>query len=337
MCYNACGDIQLPFKEKLMNFTVLGPGRWGSFIAWYLDHNGFKTTLWGRENDEKMKGFLRDRKNEYLELPSSIKLSTDLNEALDKSEYIVISISSQSVRDLMGNIIKNPAYTEKKFILCMKGIESSTGKRLSSILIEFGVPKENIAVWVGPGHVQSFLKGIPSVMIIDSYNPKLSLFLVKKLKSKLIRFYQGKDIIGSEIGAAAKNVMGIAAGLLDGMGYTTLKGGLMARGAYEISKLIKACGGSELSAYGLCHLGDYEATLFSEFSHNRKFGELFAKNEKFDKLAEGVSTSAALLTLAKEVNVELPITQIVYDVINKKISIKKALTLLFMRDNINEF
>ena len=320
-----------------MNFTVLGPGRWGSFIAWYLDNNGFKTTLWGRQEDANMQRFLNDRKNEYLELPTTINLSTNLEEALNKSDYIIISISSQGVRDLMSNIIKYPTYTEKKFILCMKGIESSTGKRLSSILIEFGVPKENIAVWVGPGHVQSFLKGIPSVMIIDAYNSKLSLFLVKKLKSQLIRFYQGKDIIGSEIGAAAKNVMGIAAGMLDGMGYTTLKGGLMARGAYEISKLIKACGGKELSAYGLCHLGDYEATLFSEFSHNRKFGELFAKNQKFDKLAEGVSTSEALLTLAKQVGVELPITQAVYDVINNKTSIQKALPRLFMRDNINEF
>ena len=78
----------------------------------------------------------------------------------------------------------------------MKGIEDKTGKRLSTILIEFGVPKENIAVWVGPGHIQSFVAGVPSVMIIDAYNPELSLFLVKNLKSELIRFYQGSDIIG---------------------------------------------------------------------------------------------------------------------------------------------
>ena len=219
----------------------------------------------------------------------------------------------------------------------MKGIEDNTGKRLSQILIEFGVDPSNIAVWVGPGHIQSFVAGIPSVMIIDSYNPELSEFLTKTLKSDLIRFYQGKDIIGSEIGAAAKNVIGIAAGLLDGMGYTTMKGGLMARGAREVARLIKACGGNEFSAYGLCHLGDYEATLFSPYSHNRMWGETFAKGEEFEKLAEGVATSSAMLTLAEKVGVELPITQTVYNVINKIITKDQAIKELFARENISEF
>lgn len=320
-----------------MNFTVLGPGRWGSFIAWYLDRQKNNVTLWGREEDEKIKQFLETRSNEYVTLPSSISLSTNLEESLLKSDYIVISISAQGVRDLMSKVSKIEGYKNKKYILCMKGIEDKTGKRLSTILIEFGVPKENIAVWVGPGHIQSFVAGVPSVMIIDAYNPELSLFLVKNLKSELIRFYQGSDIIGSEIGAAAKNVMGIAAGLLDGMCFSTLKGGLMARGAREISRLIGACGGKETSAYGLCHLGDYEATLFSKYSHNRMFGESFAKGEPYDKLAEGVATSSALLTLAKEVGVELPITKTVYDVIHGNITKEQAIKQLFARDNIKEF
>ena len=174
-------------------------------------------------------------------------------------------------------------------------------------------------------------------MIIDSYNDELSEFLVKTLRSDLIRFYQGQDIIGSEIGAAAKNVMGIAAGLLDGMGYSTVKGGLMARGAREVSRLIKACGGNELSAYGLCHLGDYEATLFSKYSHNRMWGESFAKGEPFEKLAEGVATSSAMLKMAEDVGVELPITRIVNDVINGKMTLEEALKQLFTRDNLKEF
>ena len=155
--------------------------------------------------------------------------------------------------------------------------------------------------------------------------PDLSEHLAKTLRSDLIRFYQGQDIIGSEIGAAAKNVMGIAAGLLDGFNFATLKGGLMARGAREISRLIKACGGNEFSAYGLCHLGDYEATLFSKFSHNRMWGEMFAKGEKFEKLAEGVATSSALLHIANQVNVDLPITQTVYDMIHGNISKDEAI------------
>ena len=320
-----------------MNFTLLGCGRWGSFIAWYLNKNKNNVTVWGREGDPIVESLFATRKNEYVEFPKEIELTKDLNYALSKSEYVIISISAQAVRNLMGNVSKIDGYKEKKYILCMKGIENKTGSRLSTILMEFGVPKENIAVWVGPGHIQAFTEGVPSVMIIDSYNSNLSEFLVNNLRSDLIRFYQGQDIIGSEIGAAAKNVMGIAAGLLDGFGYSSLKGGLMARGAREISRLIKACGGNEFSAYGLCHLGDYEATLFSQYSHNRMFGEKFAKGEKFEKLAEGVDTSSALLTLAEQVGIELPITQTVFDMINGKITKEQAIKNLFIRNNIKEF
>ena len=320
-----------------MKFSVLGCGRWGSFIAWYLDHYNHEVTFWGRTEDPAIHTFLKTRSNEYVTLPESIKITTNLEEALNASEHIIISISSQAVRSFLGDISKIDGYKDKKYILCMKGIEDGTGKRLSEILNEFGISKDNIAVWVGPGHIQAFTSGIPSCMIIDSLNPDLSLFLVKTLRTDLIRFYQGQDLIGSEIGAAAKNVMGIAAGMLDGMGYSTLKGGLMARGTREVARLIKACGGNELSAYGLCHLGDYEATLFSEFSHNRKFGELFSKNQKFGKLAEGVATSSAMLELAKHTGIELPITQTVYDVIHNNITKEEAIKRLFDRENIVEF
>ena len=320
-----------------MKFTLIGCGRWGSFIAWYLDKNNNDVTVWGRSGDPIVESLVQNRKNEYVSFPDSIEITYDLDYALEKSDFIIISIGAQGVRNLMQRLSSHPIYKEKKYILCMKGIEDTTGKRLSQILIEFGVDPVNIAVWVGPGHIQSFVQGIPSVMIIDSYNPELSLFLAGYLRSDLIRFYQGKDIIGSEIGAAAKNVMGIAAGLLDGLDYPALKGGLMARGTREIARLIKACGGNELSAYGLCHLGDYEATLFSKFSHNRMWGETFARDESFTKLAEGVATSSALLKLAKQVNVELPITQTVYDVINGNITKQEAIKKLMARDNIIEF
>ncbi len=320
-----------------MNFSLLGCGRWGSFIAWYLDKIGNKVTVWGLEGDPIVENLFATRTNEYVTFPESIKLTKNLNQAFSNSEYIVISISAQAVRNLMQSVSKVDGYKNKKYILCMKGIEDRTGKRLSTLLIEAGIPKENIAVWVGPGHIQSFVNGIPSLMVIDAYDRNLSEFLARNLKSDLIRFYQGQDIIGSEIGAAAKNVMGIAAGLLDGIGSETMKGGLMARGAREVSRLIEACGGNELSAYGLCHLGDYEATLFSKYSHNRMFGEKFAKGEKFDKLAEGVATASAMLYLAKSVGVELPITQMVYDIIHGNVAKEDAIKILFARKNLKEF
>lgn len=320
-----------------MKFSVLGAGRWGSFIAWYLDKIGNEVTLWGKPSSEKIQQLLKTRQNDYVTLPELINLSTDLESAIKTSDYIIISISAQGLRGLAKEITQIEGHEKKNYILCMKGVEKSTGARLSTILIECGISKDNVAVWVGPGHIQSFVSEVPSVMIIDAYNDELSNFLAKNLRSDLIRFYQGKDIIGSEIGAAAKNVMGLAAGLLDGMGYSTLKGGLMARGSREVARLIEACGGNPLSAYGLCHLGDYEATLFSEFSHNRKWGELFAQDKFFDKLAEGVDTSEALLTLAAKYDVELPITRTVFNVINKKITKQEAIKELFARDNLSEF
>ena len=320
-----------------MNYTVLGCGRWGSFIAWYLDHTGHDTTMWGRGIDDYVKNFFKTRKNDYVTLPESIHLTNDLKEAIDKNEHIIISISSQALREFMGNVAKIDGYKDKKYTLCMKGIEDNTGKRLSEVLIENGVPKENISVWVGPGHIQEFTRGVPGCMIIDSYNKDLSSKLIKDLRSDLIRYYQGEDIIGTEIGAAAKNVMGIAAGMLDGGGYSSLKGTLMARGAREVSRLIKAAGGNELSAYGLCHLGDYEATLFSIHSHNRKFGESFVKGENFEKLAEGVKTSSAMLDMAEKYGVELPITKAVNKIITENADPMDTLLSLFARTNFNEF
>ncbi len=153
-----------------------------------------------------------------------------------------------------------------------------------------------LAVWVGPGHVQDFLAGVPNCMVIDSDDRALTERIVEQFQSELLRLYIGTDLIGTEIGAAAKNVMGIAAGLLDGKGLSSLKGALMARGAREIARLIRAMGGNELSAYGLCHLGDYEATLFSPHSHNRRFGEAVARGEAVHAAggggADGAGTGA---------------------------------------------
>lgn len=320
-----------------MNYTVLGCGRWGSCIAWYLDKFGHKVTSWGLATDPYVVNFFATRVNNYVTFPDSIVTTNNLEEAMNKNDNIIISISAQNLRSLMENVSKIDGYKNKKYILCMKGIEETTGKRLSQVMIDSGVDKNNIAVWVGPGHIQDFVRGVPSMMIIDSYNPDLSEKFAKDLRSPLIRYYQGHDMIGTEIGAAAKNVMGIAAGMLDGENMTSLKGALMARGTREIARLIRAAGGNELSAYGLCHLGDYEATLFSLHSHNRMFGEKFVKHEYFDKLAEGVQTSYALLKMAKQYDVELPITQTVADIIAHKKDTKKALDALFERTNIEEF
>ena len=295
-----------------MKISVLGCGRWGSFIAWYLSRLGNDVTSWGPEGDPSYEVLKNTGRNEYVALDEKITLTCDLEQAVRTAEIIVISISAQGLRGFMQRIVRYPV-SEKVFVLCMKGIETGTGKRLSEILTESGISQEKIAVWVGPGHIQSFVQGIPNCMVIDSENEALKIDLVNRFKSDLIRFYYGNDLIGTEIGAAAKNVMGIAAGILDVV-CVPLKGPLMSRGAREVARLIKAMGGNELSAYGLAHLGDYETTLFSRYSHNRMYGEMLAKGERFEKLAEGVATSEAMKFLGEKYGVDLPITKAVYAV-----------------------
>lgn len=319
-----------------MKISVLGCGRWGSFIGWYLVNNGHKVTQWGTAGNHSFDVLKNTGENEYVKLDKRINLTSDLGFAIDTSDVIIISISAQSLRDFMKRVTSFDVQN-KKFILCMKGLEVETGKRLSEVVKESGVDKDNIAVWVGPGHIQAFVKGYPNCMVIDSENKDLVKFLADNLRGDLIRFYYGDDIIGSEIGAAAKNVMGIAAGMLDGGGYTTLKGPLMARGAREVARLIKAMGGNELSAYGLCHLGDYETTLFSEYSNNRNFGEAFVKGLPFTKLAEGASTAKAMKMLGDKYNVDLPITNAVYSILYDKKEPMKQFLRLFSRSTRKEF
>ena len=324
-----------------MKISVLGCGRWGSFIAWYLCNHGNDVYSWGPEDDYSYQVLRDTGKNEYVQLDERICLTSDLQKAVEHAEVIIISISSQGLRGFMQRILACGG-KDKTFVLCMKGIEIETGARLSEVVVESGVSPENVAVWVGPGHIQAFTQGIPNCMVIDSQNPELKRRLADEFRSDLIRFYYGGDLIGTEIGAAAKNVMGIAAGVLDGCGYGALKGALMARGAREVARLIKAMGGNELSAYGLAHLGDYEATLFSRYSHNRGYGEKLVCGEKFQKLAEGVPTSAAMKKLGERYGVELPITNAVYELCyseeeDYRQRCDKLIQKLFSRETKTEF
>lgn len=284
-----------------------------------------------------MQQYLKTRTNGMVTLRESIGLICDLRQALE-AEAIVISVPSQALRGLLGEILETGIdLKQKTFILCMKGIEIETGKRLTEVFEEILGDEVPLAVWVGPGHVQEFLKGVPNCMVIDSKRSDVKERLVNLFKGPLIRFYYGSDLIGNEIGAAAKNVIGIAAGVLDGIGKSSLKGALMSRGTKEVAELIAACGGNPLSAYGLCHLGDYEATVFSQHSHNRMFGEMFAKGEHFEALAEGYYTAKAIHNLAEKKGVELPICNAVYSMLYENKSIDDLMEQLFTRSLKNEF
>ncbi len=318
-----------------MNITVIGCGRWGSLIAWYLDRMGHAVTLYGRAGSARMQRFLTQRCNDLLTLPPSVALSTDPACALT-AEAVVISIPSQQLAGLTCQLAEL-GLQGVPVVLCMKGLETGTGRRLSQVAGQALGPSCPIAVWLGPGHVQEFYAGIPNCMVIDSEDAAVKQRLVQAFSSDLIRFYIGQDLLGNEIGAAAKNVVGIAAGMLDGLQLSTLKGALMSRGTREIARLIAAMGGNELSAYGLCHLGDYEATVFSRFSHNRRFGEAVVRGEPYTELAEGYHTVPALVMLGERYGVELPICTAIHRVLYQNGDPHAELNRLFQRSVKNEF
>lgn len=329
-------EIVFPEKNKsVKKVFVIGCGRWGTFIAWYLDKIGHIVSLYGRERSDHMKELLATRKNHYLSLPETINLTTTYEE-IDKADYIIISVNAQKLQDVTHELA-NQSLRGKTIVLCMKGIEIETGRRLSQIASDTLEHSNKIAVWLGPGHVQEFYRGIPNCMVIDSNDELIKDELIRSFSSELIRFYYGTDLIGNEIGAAAKNVIGIAAGMLEGLDLSSLKGALMARGTSEIARLIVAMGGKAGTVYGLCHLGDYEATLFSEHSHNLCFGKAIVQGKTYNQFAEGYYTVKAIRNLGKAYGVELPICEAVYNIVHEQKEPKSILKSLFDRSLKNEF
>jgi glycerol-3-phosphate dehydrogenase (NAD(P)+) len=291
--------------------------------------------LYGRAESEAFAGLSRTRRNEYLELPDGVELASDLGLALE-NETVIISVGVQDLRALAKEIAVY-GVAGRTFLLAMKGLETESAKTPSQIFKEEAGEGARLAILAGPGHVQDYARGVPSCAVIDSEDAETKASLATALASPLIRFYYGDDFIGNQAGAAMKNVIGIAAGILDGLGWQGLKGGLMVRAPREVGRLIKHYGGNERSAYGLAHLGDYEATLFSAHSHNRMYGEAFARREKFGRLAEGYYTLAAAKRVADREKIDMPIVQALYSAIYEGADIKRSIQSLFEREGKGEF
>lgn len=221
----------------------------------------------------------------------------------------------------------------------MKGIDQNTGERLSQILRKNISDSNHICVWVGPGHIEELTAGQPNVMVISGDNQQAVKRLINMFESPLISILNSEDLIGVEVGAAAKNVMGIAAGFLDGLGKSSLKGALMARGCYEVSLLIEKMGGDKMTAFGMSHLGDFEATLFSKNSHNRRYGEEFIKGQLSDDIgtAEGVDTTKALYQLSQKYGVFMPIINTIYGILHLEADQNNVIHDLFKIATHKEF
>ena len=172
-----------------MRISVLGCGRWGSFLAWYLCRTGHEVTLYGRAASWRMERLLKYRENDLLQIPEGVQLTTDLAAAVSRAEALVISVGVQSLRSFLRELA-GLDLSGRALVLCMKGLEAETGLRITEIVAQELGPIP-CAIWVGPGHVQDFLRGVPNCMVIDSADAALREALVRAFSSDLIRFYYG--------------------------------------------------------------------------------------------------------------------------------------------------
>ena len=320
----------------MKSLSVIGCGRWGTFLGWYAaNYCVDEVYMYDLKTSPNFIELRDTRKNSYLHLSDNMEMTDSLNRVLENND-IIISIGAQHFRGLCREL-NGYNLSGKRFLLAMKGLEEPSAKILHDVMKEEIKQDIHIAVLAGPGHVQDYMQKVPSCAVIDSYDEATKDMLIKNLQSELIRFYYGSDLIGNQIGAALKNVIGLAAGILDGLEWYGLKGALMARAPIEVGRFIAHFGGNPHTAYGLAHLGDYEATLFSKHSHNRSFGESFARGENFGKLAEGVPTLEAVKLIADRENIDMPICQALYKVIYEKADIKKTIKEMFNRDLKQEF
>lgn len=327
-----------------MKISILGTGRWASCIAYCMEQNNYDILMWERSHDDREESNLfKTHANQYVRLSNKVSFTHSLEDALNFGDIVIISILSQKLDNLMQSVKKVKGYEDKKYCICMKGIEAATGRRLSEILMDNGVKKHNIAVWVGPGHVQSITAGKPTNMVVSAYERAYSKELVKIFEKKnFMDIYSSKDIIGTEYAAAAKNVYGIAAGVLEGSGFEQKKGPLMVAAVKEMSKFIDAVGGDKETAEGLALLGDFQATLFDQNSKNLTYGKLIVRAASLDRnkiqpfvdieSVEGIMTSKALLKRLGAYNkianddsqVQMPITEAVNKIVNGGVNLGQS-------------
>ena len=312
-------------KRRIKRIAVLGDGGWGTTLAIHLSKKKFIVTVWGafpryvktlnkkRENIKFLPGIKIPRAN--------IAFSADLNRTVQNADLIILAIPSQYSERIIKQL-KCLDLSRKILLSVIKGIENKSLMRISEIILkELG--KVRLAVLSGPTIASEVAKGIPSTAVIACKDPKTAKLLQEVINSETFRIYTNSDIIGVEMGGSIKNVIAIACGVCDGLGFgTNTKAAILARGLAEMARLGIAMGAQQKTFFGLSGLGDLATTCFNPQSRNRSVGEALGRGKtisqimgSMDMVAEGVSTAKAIFSLSKKFDVSMPITQEVYNII----------------------
>ncbi|MDZ4712703.1 MAG: NAD(P)H-dependent glycerol-3-phosphate dehydrogenase [bacterium] len=330
-----------------MKIGVLGAGGWGTTLAILLNQNGNDVTLW-EYNPDYAKTLAEYRENFYylpkIKIPSSIKITNDLGYAADKKNLIVIATPTQFIRSSLSSLSDHD-FKDTLIVSVSKGIENKTYFLVSDILLDVfkKAHRKNVLCLSGPSHAEEVSRNVPTAVVCAGEDISKAKIIQKIFSNEFFRVYANDDLIGTEVGGALKNVIAIAAGISDGAGFgDNTKATIMTRGINEIMQLGLKLKARRETFFGLSGIGDLIVTCSSVHSRNRSVGEQIGRGKKLETIlkemkmiAEGVATTKAAYELSKKLDVELPITNQVYNILFKNKDPHKA-TEVLMKRNLKE-
>jgi len=324
------------------SITVLGAGSWGTALAILLARNDHEVLLWGR-NAEKIAIMQEAGENSFflpgIPFPATLTATSDLNKALQHCDELMVVVPSHAFRETLLQV-KAIKPQLQSLSWATKGLEPETHKLLHQVTAEVFAELPRQAVISGPTFAKEVAIGLPTAVTIAANDSNYAQYLAGLLCNKTFRPYVSHDIIGLEIGGAAKNVMAIAAGIADGLGYgANTRSALITRGLNEIGRLSMAMGGEQQTLMGLSGLGDLLLTCTDDQSRNRRMGLAIGRGQSIEQaqteirqVVEGVQAAQLIHSLAKEQHIDMPIVEQVYLVLYHHLKPEKAVQNLLNRE-----
>jgi glycerol-3-phosphate dehydrogenase (NAD(P)+) len=335
--------------HKNAGISILGAGSWGMTLAWLLGNAGHDVILYTR-SPEKAKRLSAERivkEPVKVELPASVKVTSDLKEAVKAERVMILACTSQTVRELSAGIheILAAEHSTKPPIVvsAVKGLELETLKRMSEVISE-SIPNANVCSLSGPNLADEILLGMPAATVVACEEPDVAAFVQNVLTSKRFRVYTNTDIVGVELGGSLKNIIAIAAGVSDELHLgANSKAALLTRGLAEMTRLCITLGGQGSTMAGLAGMGDLFATSCAVTSRNYRLGTAIARGATAKEaeaslgvVAEGVATTFAVCELAKRLKLDLPIASAVESMLLGKTTPEGAIMTLMSRPPVSE-
>lgn len=320
---------------------IIGAGSWGIALSVLLHNNGHDITVWSAlEKEIEMLNCEHEQKDKLpgVKLSDDICFTTDLQQTVNGKDILVLAVPSSFTRST-AHLMREYVAQNQIIVNVAKGIEDSTLMTLSQV-IEDEIPQADVAVLSGPSHAEEVGRGIPTTIVVGAKSKKTAEYIQNVFMSDVFRVYTSSDVLGIELGAALKNVVALAAGIADGLGYgDNTKAALITRGITEIARLGIAMGGKYETFCGLSGIGDLIVTCASMHSRNRRAGILIGQGKTMEEamdevkmVVEGVYSAKAAMGLAKKYSVELPIIEQVNEVLFNNKSAASAVKDLMLRD-----